>query len=60
MVLLVQVYIHCSTAVCLARPGSICEPACHRKGKRDVQAADQERADPKVVVSVGPVELNAQ
>nr|XP_040019947.1 zona pellucida sperm-binding protein 4-like [Gasterosteus aculeatus aculeatus] len=55
-----QVYIHCSTAVCLARPGSSCEPACHRKGKRDVQAADQERADPKVVVSVGPVELNAQ
>lgn len=33
-VFLVQVYIHCSTAVCLATPGHNCEPSCYRKSKR--------------------------
>lgn len=32
--LLVQVYIHCSTAVCSAAPGRNCEPSCHRKGSK--------------------------
>uniref|UniRef100_UPI0037E9187E zona pellucida sperm-binding protein 4-like n=1 Tax=Semicossyphus pulcher TaxID=241346 RepID=UPI0037E9187E len=49
-----QVYIHCSTAVCSAAPGRSCDPSCFRK-KRDVKAAVQETAEPKVVVSAGPV-----
>ncbi|XP_037306964.2 zona pellucida sperm-binding protein 4-like [Pungitius pungitius] len=55
-----QVYIHCSTAVCIARPGSSCEPTCYKKAKRDVEAAEQDRAEPKVVVTVGPVEMSVQ
>ncbi|KAM8892304.1 zona pellucida sperm-binding protein 4-like [Spinachia spinachia] len=55
-----QVYIHCSTAVCISKLGSSCEPTCYRKSKRDVQAADQERVEPKLVVSVGPVEMSEQ
>ncbi|XP_040894128.1 zona pellucida sperm-binding protein 1-like [Toxotes jaculatrix] len=53
-----QVYIHCSTAVCTAAPGRSCEPSCFRK-KRHVEAADQRTAEPKVVVSVGPVIMAA-
>ncbi|XP_039988549.1 LOW QUALITY PROTEIN: zona pellucida sperm-binding protein 4-like [Xiphias gladius] len=49
-----QVYIHCSTAVCTAALGHSCEPSCFRR-KRDVETADQSKAGPKVVVSVGPV-----
>uniref|UniRef100_UPI0037E8B309 zona pellucida sperm-binding protein 1-like n=1 Tax=Semicossyphus pulcher TaxID=241346 RepID=UPI0037E8B309 len=49
-----QVYIHCSTAVCSAAPGRSCDPSCFRK-KRDVKAAIQKTAEPKVVVSAGPV-----
>lgn len=54
-----QVYIHCSTAVCSAAPGRNCEPSCFRK-KRDVQAAVQRKAEPKVVASVGPVIIVSQ
>lgn len=50
-----QVYIHCSTAVCQAMPGSNCEPSCASKMKRDVEAVDQMNAEPKIVASVGPV-----
>ncbi|KAI3371437.1 hypothetical protein L3Q82_024034 [Scortum barcoo] len=49
-----KVYIHCSTAVCSALSGRSCEPSCVRK-KRDVRAVDRKTAEPKVVVSVGPV-----
>ncbi|CAK6972566.1 uncharacterized protein LOC128358306 isoform X1 [Scomber scombrus] len=56
------VCIHCSTAVCPAAPGRSCEPSCSRKA-RDVGAVDQRReepqVEPKVVVSVGPVEMTA-
>ncbi|XP_074490328.1 zona pellucida sperm-binding protein 4-like [Sebastes fasciatus] len=48
-----QVYIHCSTAVCSAAEGS-CEPSCLSRRKRDAKAADQ-KAEPRVVASVGPV-----
>ncbi|XP_073328963.1 uncharacterized protein [Pagrus major] len=50
-----QVYIHCSTAVCSAAPGRNCEPSCYRKAKRAVKEELQETAEPKAVVSVGPV-----
>ncbi|XP_069018998.1 zona pellucida sperm-binding protein 4-like [Embiotoca jacksoni] len=49
-----QVYIHCSTAVCVASPGARCEPACSRR-KRDVEAADQTKDEPKIVVTSGPL-----
>ncbi|KAF3688956.1 Zona pellucida sperm-binding protein 4 Zona pellucida glycoprotein 4 [Channa argus] len=50
----ILVYIHCSTAVCTAAPGSSCEPSCGRK-KRDAKAADKKNTEPKVVASIGPV-----
>lgn len=49
-----QVYIHCSTAVCTTTAGHSCEPSCFRN-KRDLSAVNQMPAEPKVVVSVGPV-----
>lgn len=30
-----QVYLHCSTSLCLAAPGRNCEPACFRKLKSE-------------------------
>ncbi|KAG8012555.1 Zona pellucida sperm-binding protein 4 [Nibea albiflora] len=53
-----QVYIHCSTAICAAAPGRNCEPSCLRR-KRDIEAAEEKKAEPKVVVSVGPVIIAA-
>ncbi|XP_019129163.2 zona pellucida sperm-binding protein 4 [Larimichthys crocea] len=53
-----QVYIHCSTAICAAAPGRNCEPSCLRR-KRDVEAAEEMTAEPKVVISVGPVIVTA-
>ncbi|XP_041650623.1 zona pellucida sperm-binding protein 4-like [Cheilinus undulatus] len=49
-----QVYIHCSTAVCSATLGHSCDPPCYRR-KRDIQAVKQMKAEPKSVVSAGPV-----
>ncbi|CAG5958184.1 unnamed protein product [Menidia menidia] len=54
-----QVYIHCSTAVCVAGQGGSCEPQCLRKRKRDTDAADQRKAEPKVVVSSGQLVMIA-
>ncbi|XP_056243136.1 zona pellucida sperm-binding protein 4-like [Seriola aureovittata] len=54
-----QVYIHCSTAVCTAALGRSCEPSCFRK-RRDVEAVDQRKGEPKVVASVGPVNIVQQ
>nr|AAS55643.1 zona pellucida protein [Liparis atlanticus] len=53
-----QVYIHCSTAVCTPVKGYSCEPVCYRK-KRDVMDVDQTSSQPKVVASVGPVDMGA-
>ncbi|KAM6926828.1 zona pellucida sperm-binding protein 4-like [Lycodopsis pacificus] len=55
-----QVYIHCSTAVITASAGYY-EPVCFgaSKNKRDVTAVDQRNTEPKVVVSVGPVNMGA-
>ncbi|XP_035520808.1 zona pellucida sperm-binding protein 4-like, partial [Morone saxatilis] len=53
-----QVYIHCSTSVCAAAPGSNCGPSCQRQ-KRDVEAVNQETSGPKLVASVGPVVMVA-
>ncbi|XP_049928423.1 uncharacterized protein LOC126407500 isoform X31 [Epinephelus moara] len=53
-----QVYIHCSTAVCTAAAGHSCEPSCYRR-KRDVKDVDQKKAEPKVVVSSGPVIMSS-
>ncbi|XP_031713589.1 zona pellucida sperm-binding protein 4-like [Anarrhichthys ocellatus] len=57
-----QVYIHCSTAVVTASAGYY-EPVCFGttkiKNKRDVTAVDQRKTEPKVVVSVGPVNMGA-
>nr|XP_033941613.1 zona pellucida sperm-binding protein 4-like isoform X4 [Pseudochaenichthys georgianus] len=53
-----QVFIHCSTAVCTSGAGRSCEPSCFRK-RRDVPAADKNKAQSKVVVSVGPVIMGA-
>ncbi|MED6245680.1 hypothetical protein ATANTOWER_006545 [Ataeniobius toweri] len=50
-----NVYIHCSTAVCVSGLGVSCEPSCNRKGKRDTEAAEQRKAEPKIVVSSGEV-----
>ncbi|MEQ2237324.1 hypothetical protein ILYODFUR_022032 [Ilyodon furcidens] len=50
-----NVYIHCSTAVCVSGPGVSCEPSCNRKGRRDTEAAEQRKAEPKIVVSSGEV-----
>ena len=33
-IFLVQVFIHCSTAVCTSGAGQSCEPSCYRKSKR--------------------------
>ncbi|XP_037624236.1 zona pellucida sperm-binding protein 4-like [Sebastes umbrosus] len=54
-----QVYIHCSTAVCSAAAGQSCEPSCLRRRKRDAKAADQ-KAEPRVVASVGPVIMSPE
>uniref|UniRef100_A0A3P8SA95 Zona pellucida sperm-binding protein 4 n=1 Tax=Amphiprion percula TaxID=161767 RepID=A0A3P8SA95_AMPPE len=51
-----MVYIHCSTAVCYAAPGTRCEPVCYRR-KRDVKAVSQEKSEQRVVVSSGPVAM---
>lgn len=53
-----QVYIHCSTGVCTAAQGHNCEPSCFRR-KRDVRATYQKTAEPKVVVSAGPIAMSA-
>ncbi|XP_056268543.1 zona pellucida sperm-binding protein 4-like [Pseudoliparis swirei] len=53
-----QVYIHCSTAVCTPVMGYSCEPMCYRK-KRDVMDVAQTSSQPKVMVSVGPVDMGA-
>ncbi|TNN52633.1 Zona pellucida sperm-binding protein 4 [Liparis tanakae] len=53
-----QVYIHCSTAVCTPVKGYSCEPVCYRK-KRDVMDVAQTSSQPKVVASVGPVDMGA-
>uniref|UniRef100_A0A8C6PSH0 Zona pellucida sperm-binding protein 4 n=1 Tax=Nothobranchius furzeri TaxID=105023 RepID=A0A8C6PSH0_NOTFU len=53
-----KIYVHCSAAVCASGPGVSCEPACHRKGKRDTKAVDQKN-DTKVVVSSGEVIMTA-
>ncbi|KAM4733649.1 zona pellucida sperm-binding protein 4-like [Anableps anableps] len=54
-----HVYIHCSTAVCVPGQGVSCEPLCNRKGKRDTEAAEERRVEPKVVVSSGEVIMTA-
>nr|NP_001296926.1 zona pellucida sperm-binding protein 4-like precursor [Fundulus heteroclitus]BAJ07536.1 choriogenin H [Fundulus heteroclitus] len=54
-----NVYIHCSTAVCVPGQGVSCEPSCYRKGKRDTEAAEQRKVEPKVVVSSGEVIMTA-
>ncbi|KAM4554206.1 zona pellucida sperm-binding protein 4-like [Fundulus diaphanus] len=54
-----NVYIHCSTAVCVPGQGVNCEPSCYRKGKRDTEAAEQRNVTPKVVVSSGEVIMTA-
>uniref|UniRef100_A0A3Q3X1G5 Zona pellucida sperm-binding protein 4 n=1 Tax=Mola mola TaxID=94237 RepID=A0A3Q3X1G5_MOLML len=53
-----QVYIHCSTSLCHAIPGSNCEPHCFRKmrSKRSTQAPEN---TPKTVASTGPVVYTA-
>ncbi|XP_063733244.1 zona pellucida sperm-binding protein 4-like [Eleginops maclovinus] len=53
-----QVFIHCSTAVCTVGAGRSCEPSCFRK-RRDVGAVGESKAESKVVVSVGPVFMDA-
>ncbi|KAK7896209.1 hypothetical protein WMY93_021534 [Mugilogobius chulae] len=49
-----QIYIHCSTDVCDAKPGHNCEPSCYRR-RRDVDAVVTENAEPKAVGSLGPI-----
>uniref|UniRef100_A0A3Q0RAV9 Zona pellucida sperm-binding protein 4 n=1 Tax=Amphilophus citrinellus TaxID=61819 RepID=A0A3Q0RAV9_AMPCI len=51
-------YLHCSTAVCVNGQFVSCEPVCTRR-KRAVEAADQERIEPKTVVSSGPLIMTA-
>uniref|UniRef100_A0A3P8SBT3 Zona pellucida sperm-binding protein 4 n=1 Tax=Amphiprion percula TaxID=161767 RepID=A0A3P8SBT3_AMPPE len=46
-----MVYIHCSTAVCYAAPGTRCEPVCYRR------TVSQEKSEQRVVVSSGPVAM---
>ncbi|XP_068578459.1 zona pellucida sperm-binding protein 4-like [Cebidichthys violaceus] len=54
-----QVFIHCSTTVSAASAGYSYEPVCFTKSKRDVTAVDQRKTEPKVVVSVGPINMGA-
>ncbi|XP_072290649.1 zona pellucida sperm-binding protein 4-like isoform X2 [Eucyclogobius newberryi] len=49
-----QIYIHCSTDMCGAKPGHNCEPSCYRR-RRDVDALVPENAEPKAVGTVGPI-----
>ncbi|XP_056273562.1 zona pellucida sperm-binding protein 4-like [Pseudoliparis swirei] len=53
-----QVYIHCSTAVCVQTDHLSCEPICHRQ-RRDVVDVAQTSSERKVVASVGPVSMSA-
>ncbi|XP_030586882.1 zona pellucida sperm-binding protein 1-like [Archocentrus centrarchus] len=53
-----KLYLHCSTAVCVNGQFVSCEPVCTRR-KRAVEAADQERIEPKTVVSSGPLIMTA-
>uniref|UniRef100_A0A3Q3WTI6 Zona pellucida sperm-binding protein 4 n=1 Tax=Mola mola TaxID=94237 RepID=A0A3Q3WTI6_MOLML len=48
-----QVYIHCSTSLCHAIPGSNCEPHCFRKMRKAPENT------PKTVASTGPVVYTA-
>ncbi|XP_015259044.1 PREDICTED: zona pellucida sperm-binding protein 1-like [Cyprinodon variegatus] len=55
-----NVYIHCSTSVCVSGQGINCEPSCRSgKGKRDTAAAEQWNAQPKIVVSSGEMIMTA-
>uniref|UniRef100_A0A3Q2FKU6 Zona pellucida sperm-binding protein 4 n=1 Tax=Cyprinodon variegatus TaxID=28743 RepID=A0A3Q2FKU6_CYPVA len=51
-----NVYIHCSTSVCVSGQGINCEPSCR---KRDTAAAEQWNAQPKIVVSSGEMIMTA-
>ncbi|XP_023152162.3 zona pellucida sperm-binding protein 4-like [Amphiprion ocellaris] len=51
------VYIHCSTAVCYADSVTRCQRACLYRRRRDTAAVSQEKSEPKVVVSSGPVAM---
>ncbi|XP_054475403.1 zona pellucida sperm-binding protein 4-like [Anoplopoma fimbria] len=53
-----ELYIHCSTVVCSPVPGYSCEPSCFRK-RRAVMDERQRTTEPKVVASVGPVNMSA-
>ncbi|XP_061532459.1 zona pellucida sperm-binding protein 4-like [Phycodurus eques] len=50
-----QVYIHCSTSVCNTGTGFSCEPNCFSRRKRQLKDAVQTMAEPRIVVSSGPV-----
>ncbi|XP_057693464.1 zona pellucida sperm-binding protein 4-like [Corythoichthys intestinalis] len=52
-----QIYIHCSTSVCNAGSGFSCEPNCFSRRRREAKDAVQKQAEPKIVVSSGPVEM---
>eukprot|EP00066_Takifugu_rubripes_P016207 XP_011605473.1 PREDICTED: zona pellucida sperm-binding protein 4-like [Takifugu rubripes] len=56
-----QLYLHCSTSLCLAIPGSYCEPNCFRKiNKREAAAtATEKTVERNVVVTAGPVTMSA-
>lgn len=49
-----QVYIHCSTSICLMIPGRVCQRPCARM-KRDIAEEVAETSGLKSVGSVGPL-----